>query len=134
MSQRYIGGLIYNPPGGFSGYFDGTGDYLSVADNAAFDFGSGDFTIEIWAYVASTADQTFYARTNTSGIGTGISIALSGKWYGVVSTDGVNPISITSSASAVPYSWNHVALTRSGTTLTMWVNGVSAGTNTVPGR
>ena len=36
---------------GGSGYFDGTGDYLSIADNVALQMGSGDFTIECWAYL-----------------------------------------------------------------------------------
>ena len=32
--------------GGASAYFDGSGDYLSIPYNVAFDFGSGDMTIE----------------------------------------------------------------------------------------
>ena len=36
-----------------SGYFDGNGDYLSVADNSAFEFAAGDFTIEAYLYVSS---------------------------------------------------------------------------------
>jgi hypothetical protein len=31
--------------GGSSAYFDGTGDYLTVASSADFGFGTGDFTI-----------------------------------------------------------------------------------------
>ena len=34
--------------GGASGYFDGTGDYLSISPNTAIDLSSGDFTIEFW--------------------------------------------------------------------------------------
>ena len=35
-----------NPSG--SGYFDGNGDYLSLASTSDFDFGTGDFTCEIF--------------------------------------------------------------------------------------
>ena len=31
---------------GWSGYFDGSGDYLTVANNAALNFGTGNMTIE----------------------------------------------------------------------------------------
>lgn len=31
-------------------YFDGSGDYLSIASSSDFGFGTGDFTIEFWSY------------------------------------------------------------------------------------
>ena len=34
--------------GGASGYFDGTGDYISMPDHADFDFGTGGFTVDFW--------------------------------------------------------------------------------------
>lgn len=34
--------------GGASAYFDGTGDYLNVASSTDFQFGTGDFTAELW--------------------------------------------------------------------------------------
>lgn len=42
--------------GGASGYFDGNGDALSVANSAALDFGTGDFTIECWVYIAGNSE------------------------------------------------------------------------------
>lgn len=41
--------------GGASGYFDGTGDALSVANSTELDFGTGDFTIECWVYIAGNS-------------------------------------------------------------------------------
>src|SRR3990167_7227024 len=34
--------------GGASGLFDGTGDYLSVPNSDDWDFGTGDFTVDMW--------------------------------------------------------------------------------------
>jgi len=42
----------------WSNYFDGTGDYLSLASNVAFTVGTGDVTIEAWIYCTSLA-QTY---------------------------------------------------------------------------
>ena len=53
--------------GGSSGYFDGTNDYVSVPNNSALDFGSGDFTIEYWEYrTSSDNNRTTLTRQNTS--------------------------------------------------------------------
>jgi hypothetical protein len=40
--------------GGASIAFDGTGDWLTVPSNTAFQFGTGDFTLETWIRPAST--------------------------------------------------------------------------------
>jgi hypothetical protein len=42
-------------------------------------------------------------------------------------------ISITTTATALPNTWTHIAVTRSGSTFTCWINGVSAGTATFAG-
>lgn len=46
--------------GGASGYFDGTGDYIVLADSADWQFGTGDFTIEGWFYCTGTISTNQY--------------------------------------------------------------------------
>src|SRR3989339_404521 len=46
-----------------SGVFDGTGDYLSLADSEDWNFGTGDFTIDCWVRFNTVAGyQTFGAQ------------------------------------------------------------------------
>jgi hypothetical protein len=46
---------------GGSGYFDGSGDYLGVADSAALDLDT-TFTLESWFYQPTAGDGTIFAR------------------------------------------------------------------------
>jgi len=110
---------------GGSGYFDGTGDYLTTPSNAAFGFGTGDFTAELWFYPLSLTGALLYdprtANTDNPSIGWGVTT--SGKFQ--VTT---NSVVITSTSTYTVGQWYHVAITRSSTTVTLWVNGVSQGT------
>jgi hypothetical protein len=55
--------------GGASALFDGTGDYLSLAKNTGFEFGTGDFTIELFVRItsiSSTQALISYGKKNAS--------------------------------------------------------------------
>ena len=49
---------------GGSAYFDGTGDELTIAASDDFNFGTGDFTIEMWIKPGSGSDATVWKNDN----------------------------------------------------------------------
>jgi hypothetical protein len=122
---------------GGSGYFDGTGDYLTVPDNAAFNLAANDFTIECWVYLTTIANTPIIAAqtntlksvmsffiyiTPTGSIGT--EIQTTGSFYrGIYSTVG----------TIVTNTWYHVAFVRNGNTNRQYINGVQTGTISVTG-
>lgn len=125
---------------GGSGYFDGSGDYLSVADNAALEPGSGNFTLECWFYVPSGSTvsangRTLLSKSNTSSFGP-FNIGFNpstGKLEGLSSTSGSNweiSCSATQTYTTLKGAWHHVAYVRNGSAFTLYIDGVSAATAT----
>jgi hypothetical protein len=126
-------------------YFDGTGDYLTVANNAVFDFGTGDFTIECWFYIAgNSATNNDGLRTAillgtfpASGTITGYALAIVGdatttgtglRFSNYVSSTGYD---INYTATISQNTWHHFAAVRSGTTTTIYLNGASVASGTL---
>jgi hypothetical protein len=121
----------YSPYGTlWSNYFNGTsGQYLNTVANAAFNFGTGDFTVEGWVYPTSTSGTRPIVEIRTSGGATGFALlSQSGATTLNVYTNG--GFAGASTNSLTTNQWNHVALVRSGNTWTYWINGVSGGSFT----
>ena len=114
---------------GGSGYFDGSGDQLTIANNSAFDVGSGNFTVEAWAYLSSTSGSVVnYSNGQTQNSNFAWEIyQLSATSIQISIAQGTSQY-IASSTSLVPNAWNHVAGVRNGNTLTVYVNGIAGGT------
>lgn len=105
---------------GGSGYFDGSGDYLSLASNAAFQFGTGDFTVEGWFY--QTADNTYPSALELGPHISGNAILFITKYAGnaTIYSNGFYGATTTTLNQ-----WNHIAWVRSSGSLKIYVNGVS---------
>jgi hypothetical protein len=112
---------VIQTPQSYSGYFDGTGDYLTVESNAAFGFGTGDFTIEFWAYSTSSARQDWIDISDGSN-----RVLFYYSPEGAVSFYGNGGLRIAGSA-IVLNTWTHYAISKSSGSTKMFVNGVQAG-------
>jgi len=109
--------------------FNGS-NYLSVAGGAGTAMGTDNFTWECWVYPTSSSDYQTFIDTRTSPFGGDTT----GFYFGT-NNNTLAPIYYTtgllieSTVSMTLNAWNHVALTRNSGIVTLWVNGVSGGTN-----
>jgi hypothetical protein len=116
--------------------FDGAGDYLSISDSSAPVLGSSDWTIEAWIYISGAKSfNCIYAKRPPGSYGFGLQVDGSNNLSISVSTTG-SSWALAGSSLGGGYtagSWIHVAVVRSGTTITGYKNGVSTGTQTLSG-
>lgn len=108
-------------------YFDGTGDYLTAPPNQNFAFNTGNYTVEAWVYITSFATTPIVFDTRASGpsvVGVAVYFNPSGNAVAYINASNA----ITSASTYSTNIWYHIALVRSGSVNTLYVNGTSVGT------
>ena len=115
---------------GGSGYFDGTGDYLTIArSNLLIPVANENFTIESWVYLTQSADQQI-AGFHTQGVSSDWVLTISSTNYPQFYISATSTLMISSIAVRLN-TWNHIAVVRTNTnTITLYVNGVAGATTT----
>ena len=106
-------------------YFDGTGDYLSIASSPDLQLGTTDFTVEAWINLeaVSGSHQQIVAAGNPES---------ANSFVVQVREDGSNRLldfrtdtrSITSTSSIPTNKWTHIAVTKQSNLVRLFVNGV----------
>ncbi|KKN52316.1 hypothetical protein LCGC14_0614170 [marine sediment metagenome] len=125
-------------------YCDGTGDYLHMSDNMSdFSFGSGNFTVEFWAYVSGSTAIAFVSK----GGGASAWGDAGHEWLWSMDANGQLAFGTRDDgaggqdyiAGPTPWaalfdSWHHYAVTQDAAFVRLYVDGILKTTGTTDAR
>ena len=117
-----------------SGYFDGSGDYITTPGSSNLDMGTGDFTIECFAltngYSGSQYGRGLFALYPSGNYNKRMIVRHSSGGYqlNIYGYDGSNiyfgSSGTTGSTALTPGVWNHIAFVRQSGVFRLYINGV----------
>jgi hypothetical protein len=111
-----------NNTSSFQANYTSSSQYLSVASNAAFGYGTGNFTVEGWHYATSSGTSYLFDQRTTDPQLVP-SLYINGGSYTVY----VNGGSVLTAGTVVTNQWVHWALVRASGTTKLYINGISVG-------
>lgn len=113
--------------GGASLLLDGTGDYLSIADAADLELGSGDFTIEMWARPSSVSGLGTIIDKRATAAAFGPFLILrnttSFQFYSSSNGASYDVANAIGMGTATINTWSHLAIARQGTSIRLFNDG-----------
>ncbi len=118
--------------------FDGVDDYADIPNIAAYDFGSGNFTVEFWIKYSDNSAPDGLVVSATNNVCTTIGWAIIGQG-GIISfmlRDGngaCSPIFLSSTTTLNNDEWYHVSAVRLGSPtnqIQLYINGIQEATGT----
>ena len=114
--------------GGASIALDGSGDYLTVPHSSDFSIQGGDFTLEAWVRRAASGTLHYIMSKRAASASNGwewrINAANTLQFFHTAGS------SVTSSGTVASGQWVHVAAVRSGSTVTLYIDGAGSGSAT----
>jgi len=111
--------------GGYSTYFDGSGDYLTLPNTTA-SVGTNDFTLEAWAYTTTTSTSGVIFKAYSSGTEIEIRQFNDDTYMSVNGADGSRTV-ISGSNNITPYVWHHYAIVRDNGIVYGYLDGALVG-------
>jgi len=123
----------YNPGtgyfGSYSGYFNGSNQYVLFSDSDDFDFGTGDFSIDFFEYRVAAINSSAVLVRDTSVAPQAFLLGheASGQWQLYMASNASTWDIAAASVAAIDYNvWTHWAVVRNGTTFRAYKNGTQA--------
>jgi len=115
---------------------DGDSDYATVPDSDDWDFGTNNFTVDFWAYIANTNKQNMFVSLGYNSANSLIVYYQDAKLSAIYRNAALNNKTIVGSA-LTQNTWYHIALIKNNNYLILYLDGVTNGsyapmqTNTV---
>ena len=119
----------------FSLLLDGVSDYLDLPANSAFALGTGNFTIECFIRTSNLTADTFFRRVYMTDGPTGnasgnFQIAIAASTGFVNLWENTGALDILGNTNVCDGKWHHIAASRDGTTLKLFVDGFTQNSTT----
>ncbi len=139
-----MNGVAYNSSNQGSLVFNGNGNgggspnpYVSLPTSSAFNFGTGDFTIEMWTYITTLNPHPNLLTIN--GNSSWYAAIRLGYWQGNLgvlhSYDGSSWVSgINSSCPINVDVWSHIVISRISGNVKLYINNVEKASYALPGN
>jgi len=108
-------------------YFDGTGDFITIPNSVDFDFGAGDFTIEMWAFpTVATGYHTLITKSPSTYHPFGVYMTPTRQLEVLCSKNGTAwDVFLLSATNVFTLNvWNHVSVVRTNGFVKGYINGV----------
>jgi hypothetical protein len=123
--------------GGSSLLLDGIGDYVTTPDSPDFSLGAGDWTVEFWFNCNVAGGTLEWICGQNDGIGTPSSVSVqmfrtTGNVISGQANVGSTAFTVTGTTqftNVTNTGWHHCALSRQGSTLRLFIDGVQEGGN-----
>lgn len=112
----------------YSASFSGSNS-LTIADSATIRPGTGSFTWQFWWYPTNLS--SYKTPLGKGYVSTGDVLFQTGSSDGKILVYVSGSVRVTASTAVTLNAWNHLALVRDGTAMTLYLNGTSVGTATV---
>jgi Concanavalin A-like lectin/glucanases superfamily len=140
----FVNNTVFNSANLGSVSFDGSGDYVDIPNNSSFSFGTGDFTVEAWVYIAGNSPLSNDSQRNAT-IATNLNGSSRSGWLfyigGDSSTTGIS-FAFQNRINSSQYNgfgagvaieqnrWHNLIASRQGTLTKLFFNGelVASGT------